>query len=222
MRDRAWRENHILSGIVANLSAESFRVHGVRTVLAQVFQFVIQPGECLCLSGPSGSGKTLLLRALADLDPYQGEIWLGDTECQQCAAPLWRQWVGMLPAESHWWQTEVGQHFADPDAAVPTIQALGLSAESIHWSVSRLSTGERQKLAIVRLLANQPKVLLLDEPTANLDPESTRQVEELIRHYQAEKLSPILWVSHSQEQIRRVSNRLLRLTDAGMEEIACG
>jgi putative ABC transport system ATP-binding protein len=75
----------------------------------------------------------------------------------------------------------------------------------LEWTVSRLSTGERQRLALARLLALQPQVLLLDEATANLDPPNRDRVEDLIQDYRREQGAAVLWVSHDPDQRRRLT-----------------
>jgi ABC-type iron transport system FetAB ATPase subunit len=80
-------------------------------------------------------------------------------------------------------------------------------------AVIRLSSGEKQRLALLRLLANQPRVLLLDEPTANLDPENTRRVEAVIREYCRERAAAVVWVSHDREQAARVADRQFEVAD---------
>jgi ABC-type iron transport system FetAB ATPase subunit len=86
------------------------------------------------------------------------------------------------------------------------------------WHVSRLSSGERQRLALLRLLGNRPKVLLLDEPTANLDSENTLKVEKLLHIYRKQQQSALLWISHDPEQIRRVGTRHFILRNGRLEE----
>jgi len=162
-------------------------------------------GECITLSGPSGSGKTLLLRALADLDPHQGEVRLADQPQSTIPAPQWRQQVGLLPTESHWWHESIRPHIPAIDEAV--LHNLGFESECLEWQVSRLSSGERQRLALARLLSNRPEILLLDEPTANLDTENGERVEGVIQQYRHESGCSIIWVSHNTEQRRRVGER---------------
>ena len=77
--------------------------------------------------------------------------------------------------------------------------------------VARLSSGERQRFALLRLLANRPRVLLLDEPTANLDPDNVTRVENLIAAYLSTEDAAVLWVSHDPLQISRVAHRRMRL-----------
>lgn len=173
-------------------------------------------GELVCLSGPSGCGKTLLLRALADLDVSSGQVCLSATERQQIAPMQWRRQVGFLPAESRWWAPLVGDHFADGQQA--TLKQLGFDAEVHGWQVERLSSGERQRLALARLLANRPVVLLLDEPTANLDPHSTQKVEQLVLDYLRESGAACLWVTHDSAQRERIAGRSLQLADGSLHE----
>jgi putative ABC transport system ATP-binding protein len=168
----------------------------------------------VCLSGPSGAGKTLLLRALADLDPSHGEVLLDGLPRERFRADDWRRQVAYLPAESRWWAATVAEHFT---VVVPAqLEALGFGAEVAEWPAERLSSGERQRLALARVLANRPRVLLLDEPTANLDPLSTRRVEQLVRAYLDETGAACLWVTHSREQIARLAQCSLYLDAAGL------
>lgn len=156
------------------------------------------PPACTCfVRGPSGSGKSLLLRAVADLDLNEGEVWLGRLRRSAVAAHHWRRRVGLLPAESHWWEDRVGAHQeAWPEAVLET---LGFGSDVLGWSVSRLSTGEKQRLALARLLANRPAALLLDEPVANLDAANAERVVKVIDEYQQRHRIPVLWVSHGSE-----------------------
>ncbi|MEO5703131.1 MAG: ATP-binding cassette domain-containing protein [Gammaproteobacteria bacterium] len=163
--------------------------------------------ECVCLEGPSGAGKTLLLRAIADLDLHQGRVYLDDIERNTISGSAWRRQVGLLPAESQWWRDTVGEHFEHTDHDL--LDRLGFDNEVMTWQVSRLSSGERQRLALVRMLSLHPRVLLLDEPTASLDPDNVQRVEEVIKHYRNHQPAAVLWVSHDPQQIARVANRSL-------------
>jgi len=175
----------------------------------QPVSFSLHPGECVGLSGPSGEGKSLLLRAIADLIPHGGTVRLDDEDCNTIPPAQWRRRVGLLLPESHWWSDRIGDHF--PVREMDRVAALGFDERVFDWQVSRCSSGEKQRLALLRLLANQPQVLLLDEPTASLDPESVARVETLIADYRQQSACPVLWVSHDAAQLARLADRQLRL-----------
>ena len=179
--------------------------------------FVLRRGECIVVRGPSGAGKTLLLRSIADLDANDGEVCLNGRRRESVSAPEWRRQVGYLPAEPAWWADTVGAHYADWGAAAPLVQRLGLPVEAATWDLTRPSTGERLRLALVRALLIGPQVLLLDEPTAALDPVAVALVEALIREQMARGLS-VLWVTHDESQADRMATRLLIVKQGSVRE----
>lgn len=192
-------------------------VERLRSPLLEPVSFELAAGECLAVSGPSGSGKTVLLRALADLDPNRGDVRLDGQARDAMPAPAWRRKVTYLPAEAGWWAETVGAHFADWPAAEPAVAALGLPAECRGWPISRLSTGERQRLALVRALVQKPRVLLLDEPTSGLDSAARTAVEEMISACLAAGAAA-LWITHDDEQARRLAGRRLTVEHGRVSE----
>ena len=176
------------------------------------FNFVLADGECIALSGASGSGKSLLLRAIADLDPNSGQVILDGVIRENLPAPLWRTRVVYLAAESGWWADIAGSHFADREAAAGLISRLGLAPPILDQPVARLSTGERQRLALVRGFGLQPRVMLLDEPTAALDVDSARGVEAVLGERLSAGMSAIL-VTHDRGQAIRLAGRQFRIAD---------
>ncbi|WP_133510413.1 ABC transporter ATP-binding protein [Candidatus Thiosymbion oneisti] len=203
----------------------ALRLVGLRPKGLEPVDLEVAAGELIFLSGPSGSGKSLLLRAIADLDPHAGEVLIDGVPRAAISTPEWRRRVGLLPAESHWWGDRVGDHFRNPGAGtgennpeiIGILNRLDFGTEVLGWSVSRLSTGERQRLALARLIANRPEALLLDEATANLDPLNRDRVEAMVRDYRRDRAAAVLWVSHDPEQRRRLAGRGLVIRNARLE-----
>ncbi len=173
--------------------------------------------ECIALGGPSGGGKSLLMRAIADLDPSQGEVKLNGLDREEIPAPFWRRQVVYVPAEAGWWADRVAGHFSDPDSAAPLMRRLGLPSEALDWEVAKLSTGEKQRLALTRALLISPKVLLLDEPTSGLDPETATKVEALL-HERLASGAAIMLVTHDDAQAERMASRRFHMEAGTMTE----
>ena len=197
--------------------ALQLQVTGLKRLHLGPIDFNLSSGETVCLSGPSGSGKTVLMRALADLDPNDGELELCHQARETIPAPQWRRQVCYLPAESGWWTETVGDHFSDPETALPLLIRLHLPNDVLTWPISRLSTGEKQRLALARILLLNPKVMLLDEPTSGLDTEATIAAEAEINQHTAQG-SAVLFVSHDVEQINRFADRRLNLVGGTLSE----
>ncbi|MFB1488827.1 MULTISPECIES: ATP-binding cassette domain-containing protein [unclassified Thiocapsa] len=232
------------------------RLDGIRSRALGPLDLTVAAGELVFVSGPSGSGKSLLLRAVADLDPHEGEVWLSEEPRSRIAPSTWRRRVGLLPAEAFWWAESVGEHLPgnrtahadqptsplppallrltkpfrrapvrvsnhpalpDPSTITDWLDHLGFAPDVLGWSVTRLSTGERQRLALVRLLAQTPEALLLDEATANLDPSNAVRVESVVETYRKTQGAAVLWVSHDPEQRRRIGGRSLVIRNERLE-----
>ncbi len=192
------------------LVVRNLKFHAIGPVNLEVAK-----SECIGICGPSGAGKSLFLRALADMDPCEeGQLFLDGVAASDMSAPEWRQKVGLLPAESAWWHDTVGEHFNRIDENF--FNELGFDRTVLHWEIRRLSSGERQRLSLLRLLAGRPPVLLLDEPTANLDAGSIDKVERLITAYRRNEEAAVIWVSHDLKQLARVSPRYFMVKDHRM------
>lgn len=186
------------------------RRHALADAPLSSISLEIRAGEIVTLSGPSGCGKTLLLRAIADLDPSTGTAALDGKHSDQYSGPDWRRCVGYVATESAWWTARVGDHFTVPPAG-DDLSALGFSAAVLAREVSDLSTGERQRLALLRTLGNRPRIILLDEPTASLDHETTLRLEGLVRAYVESSNCGALWVCHDINQRQRIADRAFQV-----------
>lgn len=187
------------------------------------YSLELSAGECCGLSGASGVGKSQLLRAIADVVVHEGECLLAGTPCLSFTPQGWRKAVAMVPAESFWWHDRVGPHFAmdtSEDALLKKlVTRLGFGMDVFNWQISRLSTGERQRLSLVRTLVTKPQVLLLDEPTSGLDKAMATAVEEIVIELCVSGQCSCLWVSHDLEQLARVANRSFQVESKGLVEL---
>ncbi len=149
---------------------------------------------------------------VADLDPNQGEVFLDGVERRTLPAPAWRRKVVYSAAEPGWWHELVADHFPGEamDFARAMAPRLALDPALLDGQVVQLSTGERQRAALIRALALQPPVLLLDEATGALDEDSTVLVENVLRERLAEGVT-IAMVTHSAAQAARLGHRQLRM-----------
>ena len=192
------------------------------------YTFDVTGGKCTVLSGASGSGKSLLLRMIADLDPSDGDVRIGSTPREALSGPAWRREVTYVAAESGWWADDVRSHFDEPcpadtpNPADPRLarlaRQLGLRDDILAARVSHLSTGERQRLALLRAIVRRPRFLLLDEPTSALDHDTTLAVEAVLREVMTEGVG-LLVVSHNTEQAARLQHAHWRLCPAGLEPL---
>lgn len=196
------------------------RVQQLRSQLAGPFELNLGIGTCAAITGPSGSGKSLLLRMIADLDPNEGEVWLNQQARASMPAPAWRRQVTYVAAESGWWADVVMQHFpaSARDQIAALAASLGLRAELLDAPVAQLSTGEKQRLALVRALLPAPPVLLLDEPTGPLDGDSVARVETLLRQRMAADTA-ILLVTHDPRQAERLGHQRYRMAERRLEAL---
>ncbi len=181
----------------------------------------LDESECIAFSGPSGAGKSILLRAIADLDPNEGEVSLDGLSREAVPGPDWRRKVVYVPAEAGWWADRVDGHFPDPGIAAPLMVQLGLAAEALGWQVARLSTGEKQRLALTRAFLTAPKVMLLDEPTSGLDPEAAAKVEGMLHERRGQGLAVIL-VTHDDSQAARMASRRFEMNKGVLTALGGG
>jgi ABC-type multidrug transport system ATPase subunit len=190
--------------------AARLRLENLSSPLAGPFDLIVEAGTCLAVMGASGAGKSLLLRMIADLDPNAGEVWLGDLARSKMTGPDWRREVVYVAAESGWWDEDVAAHFEPQHqtAAAELADRFGLVGGLLSAKVARLSTGERQRLSLIRALVRNSPALLLDEPTAALDRDSIGKVEAVLRERMAAGTTLIM-VTHDPAQSERLGHQHL-------------
>ncbi len=207
----------------------NYSVDGLK--ILQDISLDIKPSEFVALLGPSGSGKSTLLRMLNCLNsPTSGSIYFNDKLITDYDITLLRQKVGMvfqsptmingtvkenLTMTQKW--TKDGDIFSDK-GLTEILEQVGLSYDFLNKDARSISGGEQQRIALARTLLNQPEVLLLDEPTANLDPQLANKILKLIYQlYQDLKLTIIL-VSHDHQIIKQFAKRVAYLIDGKIIE----
>ncbi|WP_010092291.1 ATP-binding cassette domain-containing protein [Burkholderia ubonensis] len=195
-------------------------------ILLAPTDFSLPAGARVAITGPSGSGKSVLLRALALLDPLDGGRvqWRGKP-IRRSAIPRYRRSVAYLrqrPAQTdgtvesqlrYPYSLAVYRDLTFDRARAEQLAArAGRGADFLDKRASELSGGEAQIAALLRVLQLDPDVLLLDEPTAALDPDSTRAIEALVGAWfdAAPDARAYLWISHDPAQAARIGT--LRVT----------
>ncbi|TFF78135.1 ABC transporter ATP-binding protein [Aeromonas taiwanensis] len=210
-----------------------FHLGGSEVLALDGVSLAIEAGEYLAVMGPSGSGKSTLLNVLGLLDrPDEGEYWLEGARTARLAEPelarLRGQAIGFVFQSFHL----VPRLTAFENVALPLMLAgmapaertarvaallaeLGLSARADHRP-AELSGGQRQRVAIARAMVTQPRLLLADEPTGNLDSRSGDEVIALLEHLNRERGVTLVVVTHD-ERIGARAGRRIRMNDGRLE-----
>jgi iron complex transport system ATP-binding protein len=170
-------------------------------------------GEMVCLVGPNGSGKTSLLHALAGIGAAGGEVLLAGVDPRRLGPAERPSFVTFLPASREIIWPLAGRDLVALGGGGEAPDALALEAV-LDRPVATLSTGERSRVLIARALAPRPKLLLLDEPTANLDPLWQIRLMQLIRDEIQGSDRAALIAIHDLHAAARFANRIV-LMDGG-------
>ncbi len=199
---------------ITNLKKSFVQPDGQRTPILDVPAFELAAGEQSVLIGPSGCGKTTLLHIIAGIVRVDsGSVKLDNielTKYSEAARDRIRadklgyvfQTFNLLPAFSALENVLLGMTFASGRHSGSRARELLVRVGLGHRLSSRpstLSVGEQQRVAVARALANRPKLLLADEPTANVDPKNQQQVIDLIRNTCREEGVALMIVTHSME-----------------------
>ncbi len=174
----------------------------------------IQAGECFGLLGPNGAGKTTTIEILEGLlAPSSGEVEILGMTWQAHEREL-REWLGISLQETRLSEKltvrETLQLFASfyhhPNSVTAVLEELSLG-EKADALVGKLSGGQKQRLAVATALVGNPKILFLDEPTTGLDPQSRRQLWDIIRQFQ-QRRGTVLLTTHYMDEAERLCDRL--------------
>ena len=174
----------------------------------------IEAGQCFGLLGPNGAGKTTTIEILEGLlAPTSGEVRIFGHTWDDNPRQL-REWIGISLQETRLSEKlnvrETIELFAsfysEPRAAAEVLEDLELTEKSDAW-VGKLSGGQKQRLAVATALVGNPRILFLDEPTTGLDPQSRRQLWDIVRAFQ-KKGGTVLLTTHYMDEAERLCDRL--------------
>lgn len=198
-----------------------------RTEVLRGISLVLDEGEALAIVGPSGCGKTSLLNLIGGLDqPDEGSIRLGDRDLAQMnaeeLASMRAEELGFVFQAHHLLPqctalenvlvpslvcTDADLRGSAPERARALLDRVGLGERHDHFP-AQLSGGEAQRVAVVRALINEPRLLLADEPTGSLDAESAQQLGDLLLEVHAEQGTALIVVTHSNQLAERLGKQL--------------
>lgn len=196
------------------------RDYGTKRVL-DLDSVIIEKGTRTAIIGPNGAGKSTLLNIISRIDLATGGEVVYESESPRMVTQVFQQPYLLrttveknihYPLRLRKWTEE-----AIKKRGEELMQDLGL-LEIRHQKAWKLSGGETQKVALARALSFRPSLLLLDEPTANIDPATTGEIEEMLLKINREEETTILIVTHNLAQARRVCNRLLFLDKGKLVE----
>jgi ABC-2 type transport system ATP-binding protein len=174
----------------------------------------IQAGECFGLLGPNGAGKTTTIEILEGLlEPTSGQVSIFGRSWKTDAREM-REWLGISLQETRLSEKLTvretinlfASFYREPRASEDVLEELQLTEKADAW-VGKLSGGQRQRLAVATALVCNPKILFLDEPTTGLDPQSRRQLWDIIRSFQRGG-GTVLLTTHYMDEAERLCDRL--------------
>lgn len=210
---------------MAQIKAEGLTVYYGSSPVIENLSFSVSEGDFLCVIGENGSGKSTLIKTILGLkQPKSGAVTYGDG--------LLNTQIGYLPQQA---QQKIGfpatarevvlsgalgvgglfPSAAEKRRAAENMELLGI-AELKNLSIAKLSGGQRQRVMLARALCATEKLILLDEPTAALDPEATEEFYTLIKKINREKKITVIMVSHDLSCIKSATH-VLRMTNDGNE-----
>jgi putative ABC transport system ATP-binding protein len=197
----------------------SFTRGGTTVQALRGVSLTIEPGELVAVEGPSGSGKSTLLQLLGAMDtPSSGQVSLSGTQLagardrelttlRRTAIGFVFQQFNLIPTLTAVENVEIAMAAPSRARALELLTTVGLAERAEHLP-SRLSGGEQQRVAIARALANDPAVVLADEPTGNLDATTAQEVVDLLVSLNASQGMTVIVVTHDEDVAARMRRRI--------------
>jgi len=189
----------------------------------------VKKGEIIAMVGPSGSGKSTLLRCLNRLTEIdQGQIRLDGEDINKISPIILRRTINLVHQESVMLTGTVYDNVAygpslfeiiNKNHIIKCLEDVGLNLNYFEKDASKLSGGEKKRVALARSLALKPEILMLDEPTSGIDPKNIEMVEKNIVNFSKERKLTVIWVTHYVEQAKRVSSRIANLKDGEIKKV---
>ncbi len=194
-------------------------------IILDSFSFSFEKGRIYTIIGPSGAGKSSLLRLLNRLDePTDGEILFGGKNTREYGPCQLRRLIGCLFQTPYLFPKTVRDNFLYADSKLPsgTVERLAeqvqIPSSMIDRDVDTLSIGEKQRVALARLLATNPEMVLLDEPTSALDPSYTESIENLVKAIVRQMSLTVIMVTHNPEQALRIGGETILMVTGRLVE----
>ncbi len=189
----------------------------------------IRNGEIMAIVGPSGAGKSSFLRLLNRLDePTSGTVHINGVDYREIPPRELRRRLGMVMQRPYLFPGNIEQNIRfgpsqrQEEFSRRQVEDLLNQVDLPGYadrSINNLSIGEAQRVSLARTLANSPEILLLDEPTSSLDPESEKQVESLICRIINENKMTCLIITHNMQQAERIADRVMLIKKGKLEKI---
>jgi putative ABC transport system ATP-binding protein len=211
----------------AKLSTDRLSFTVDDTTIVDGVDLAVAAGETLTIVGPSGAGKSSLLRLLCRLDePTDGTVFLDGADYRTIDPTVLRTRVGLVPQDPALRDGTVRENVTigprlrgesvEPGRVASLLERVDLGGDADR-AVAELSGGEAQRVAIARTLVVDPEVLLLDEPTASLDPDAQAGIEALLTDLLTDADRTAVVVTHDQAQVDRIADRVVRFVDGRVE-----
>ena len=191
-----------------------FKTYEGKVEAVRGLDLMVEPGECFGLLGPNGAGKTTTIEILEGLlDPTSGDVEILGKKWQTNGLEL-RELLGISLQETRLSEKLsvretlhlFASFYANPRAPDIVMEEMSLTEKADAW-VGKLSGGQKQRLAVATALVGNPRILFLDEPTTGLDPQSRRQLWDIVRHFQS-RGGTVMLTTHYMDEAERLCDRV--------------